>query len=160
MSSILCATLQGHMPGRNGVLTQPVPSTKLGMNTNDWDTSLELEAFLEYCFRIKDVVEFKSFLTGAQAYILFWHLMQGCQPHLPLVVKLHPQTARMSDRERKEEVRSSQELDIATKRARITMWNEMQSRFFEGAERPSNVCPHIRTPLSTRLVRACMWPCA
>ena len=120
-----------------------VSSAQLGMSNSDWDTSLELEAFLEYPFKIKETVEYKSYLTGAQAYILFWDLKEGCDDSQPLSIKLHPPTPRMLDRDRKVEVRQSHELTVETVVARKTMQSELSQRFFKDAERPSKVTPPL-----------------
>ena len=91
-----------------------VPSTALGLTFTQWDISLELEAVLEYCFKIKEAVEFKSYLTGAQAYILFWDLKKGNHRSVPLMVKPHPPTAKGGDRKRKEEKRPARDLAFLT----------------------------------------------
>ena len=124
-----------------------MPAAQLGMSSSDWDNSLELEAFLEYPFKIKESVEFKSYLTGAQAYILYWDLKKSSEAQLPLKVKLHPNTPRMVDRERKEETRLAADLSITTRTARVVMMEELEQRFFTEAEVPSKAltlpaCPH------------------
>ena len=116
-----------------------VSSTQLGMSSNKWDESLELEAFLEYPFLIKESVEFKNHLTGAQAYILYADLKEGCRADLPLTVKLHPQTPGLQDRVRSKEVREHYDLCSGTTEARRIMRDELDSRFFENSEVPSKV---------------------
>ena len=94
----------------------------------------------QYCFRIKEAVEFKAYLTGAQAYILFWDLQQANKPGVPLHVKLHPQTAKMEDRNRKVETREAVNQAFVTEEARRVLVDQLEKRFFTGAEIPSKVC--------------------
>ena len=128
-----------------------VASTQLGMSSSAWDTSTEIEAHLEYCYKIKEAIEHKGYLSGAQAYILFWDLKESCGPNIPLVVKQHPETAKLADRERKEERRMPADLDDMTIRARAIMTYELDARFFT-AERPSNV--HGATPTPPPLLHS------
>ena len=96
---------------------------------------------LEYCFKIKEAVEFKSYLTGAQAYILFWDLKKGNHRSVPLMVKLHPPTAKGGDRKRKEEKRPARDLAFLTEETKRILVDQLEDRFFSRAEIPSKVCP-------------------
>ena len=116
-----------------------VSASELGMTSTDWDNSLEIEAVLDYCFHIKEAVEHKGYLTGAQAYILFWDLKEGNKPSVPLSVRLHPPTAKLQDRARKAELRAATDLAFVTDEARRILVKELEARFFEGAEIPSKV---------------------
>jgi hypothetical protein len=58
-------------------LGKAVPATQLGLSADDWDNSLELEAFLDHPFQIKETIEFKGYCTGAQALFLVYDLGRG-----------------------------------------------------------------------------------
>ena len=75
---------------------------------------------------------------GATSLFLLHDLRKGCAEDKPLIVKLHPVTAKLPDRNRQAEKRQADDLDSITSTARKIMVKELGSRFFEG-ERPSNV---------------------
>ena len=116
---------------------KPVPATSLGLSSDDWDISLELESFLEYPFAIKESIEHKGYLTGAQAHVLIYDLMQGCRGDVPLLLKLHPRSVRLADRKREEHSRVAADLSIILSEARRVMNDELKVCFF--GERPSNL---------------------
>ena len=105
--------------------------------SEQWDSSLEMEAFLEYPFQIKQSIEHKGYLTGAQSLCLHHDLTQGCKSDQPLSVKAHPPSASMADRKRKTETRGASELDEMIVKGRTILAAEVSARFF--GERPSNV---------------------
>ena len=48
------------------------------MSADEWDMSLEMEAFLEHPFQIKESIKHKGYMTGAQGLIVLADLMKGC----------------------------------------------------------------------------------
>jgi hypothetical protein len=122
-----------------------VPATALGLSGDAWDRSLEIEAFLDHPYTIKDSIEHKGYVTGAISLFLLHNLKKGCASDKPLQVKLFPSTAKLVDRERQSEMRQSSDLYELISTARKIMENELALRFF--SERPSN----------TRLVQ--IWMC-
>ena len=103
-----------------------VSAMQLGMTADDWEVSLEVEAFLNYPFVIKDTIEHKGYLTGAQALILLNDLKDGCHRSVPLTVRLHPESATLKDRTRKEQPRRSSTLSWMTLEARRLMQRELE----------------------------------
>ena len=62
-----------------------VPASRLGLTSDQWDASLELEAFLRLPFELKDVLEHKGYLTGTQSMQLMHTLMtKHCSDIKPL----------------------------------------------------------------------------
>ena len=59
-------------------------------------------------------------------------------------IKLHPATAKLEDRVRKQQVRNANELMHLTVEARRILSEQLSQRFF--TERPSNVCPPLPAP--------------
>jgi hypothetical protein len=118
-------------------LGKPVPVTAIGLSGEDWDRSLELEAFLDHPYQIKESIEHKGYVTGATSLFLLNDLMKGCSAEKSLTVKLHPSTAKLADRQRQPEERKADALHELTKTARAEMAEQLAARFFEG-ERPSD----------------------
>ena len=54
------ATRHVDKPSRLG---KPVPVTSIGLSGEDWDRSLELEAFLDHPYQIKESIEHKGRAT-------------------------------------------------------------------------------------------------
>jgi hypothetical protein len=79
-------------------LGKPVPVTSIGLSGEDWDRSLELEAFLDHPYQIKESIEHKGYVTGATSLFLLNDLMKGCGAEKSLTVKLHPSIAKLADR--------------------------------------------------------------
>ena len=123
----------------NSKVGVPVPAQNLGMSGDEWDMSLEMEAFLEHPFQIKESIEHKGYMTGAQGLIVLADLMKGCANDKPLVVKLHPPTAKLVDRKRKDELRPARLLCPVIAAGRTVLAKELRERFFDGAEVPSDV---------------------
>ncbi|KAK3282686.1 hypothetical protein CYMTET_9581 [Cymbomonas tetramitiformis] len=84
-----------------------VPAADIGLSATDWDESIELEAFLQPAFHIKETIGKKHFLTGAQTLLLMYDLKQGCQDTLPLKVLNTPATPTLADRQRTSDTRGS-----------------------------------------------------
>ena len=116
---------------------KPVAAIQLGLDSAMWDAGMEIEAFLEYPYMVKEAVEHKGYLTGAQSLCLMHDLKQANAATQDLSVKIFPPTARLADRTRKTETRSANSLMDMVVTAREVLSNEIQDRFF--AERPSNV---------------------
>eukprot|EP00966_Prymnesium_polylepis_P328505 7384309-Prymnesium_polylepis.1 len=113
-----------------------VPAARLGLSVSGWDQSLEVEAFLDHPYALKEAIEHKPYMTGAQSLICLSDLKKGCEDQGDLDVKLHPATASVDDRVRTEQKRKGEDLDEMIVTARKVMAEELASRFF--TERPSN----------------------
>jgi hypothetical protein len=118
-------------------LGKAVPASQIGLTADDWDASLELEAFLDHPFQIKETIEHKGYCTGAQGLYLVHDLIKGCADDKSLTVKLFPKDAKLESRKRELEVREGSDLYSLTTTARQVLAEECQSRFF--GERPSNL---------------------
>lgn len=122
---------------------QAVPASELGLTSQDWDATVEVEGFLDQPFAIKQTIEHGSKagdvagqVSGAQSLIMMHDLMQSCDEDAPLHVFSIPTTASLKDRERKEERRSANDLCYMISVARAVLKEEIESRFF--VARPSN----------------------
>jgi hypothetical protein len=118
-------------------LGKVVPASALGLSPDAWDKSLEIEAFLDHPYKIKDSIEHKGYVTGAISLFLMHDLKLGCGEEKSMTVKLHPSTAKLEDRNRPTETRSADSLYGLTTLARTIMVDELDQRFF--SERPSNL---------------------
>ena len=116
-----------------------VPASAIGLNSLQWDESLEIESFLDHPFQIKDSIEHKGYVTGATSLFLLHDLKKGCAPDKALVVKAHPSTVKVEDRMRQTESRKAEDLHSLIVTARKKMVEELDARFFDNAERPSNI---------------------
>jgi hypothetical protein len=58
---------QGSKVGR------PVSAMDLGLTTQEWEDTREMEAFLSYSFDIKETIEKRPYCTGAQAIQLLYN---------------------------------------------------------------------------------------
>lgn len=122
----------------NNRIGTPVPASKLGLSTDEWDVSLEMEAFLEHPFQIKECIEHKGYMTGAQGLIALADLQKCCEDQQPLVVKQQPPTPKLIDRKRKPESRAAHLLSTEVQTGRSVLAAQLRERFFIG-EVPSDV---------------------
>ena len=119
-------------------LGKAVAASAIGLSGDQWDQSLEIEAYLDHPFQIKDSIEHKGYVTGATALFLLHDLKKGCSDDKALTVKISPPTAKLEDRVRAVETRKAEDLHESIVTARDIMIRELDTRFFEQAERPSN----------------------
>jgi hypothetical protein len=110
----------------------------LGLSSEQWDASLEIEAYLDHPYQIKESIEHKGYVTGATSLFLLHDLKKGCADDKSLTVKAHPPTAKLADRVRQTETRKAEDLHSSISTARRIMVKELDERFFDDAERPSN----------------------
>ena len=110
-----------------------------GLSSDQWDESLEIEAYLDHPFQIKESIEHKGYVTGATSLFLLHDLKKGCAADKSMRVKAHPPTAKLADRVRQTETRKAEDLHSSITAARCIMVKELDERFFDAAERPSNM---------------------
>jgi hypothetical protein len=115
-----------------------VPASALGLSSEQWDVSLEIEAYLDHPYQIKESIEHKGYVTGATSLFLLHDLKKGCADDKSLTVKAHPPTAKLADRVRQTETRKAEDLHSSISTARRIMVKELDERFFDDAKRPSN----------------------
>ena len=115
-----------------------VPASALGLSSDQWDASLEIEAYLDHPFQIKESIEHKGYVTGATSLFLLHDLKKGCADDKSLTVKANPPTAKLADRVRPTETRKAEDLHSFISTARRIMVKQLGERFFDDAERPSN----------------------
>jgi len=106
-----------------------VPASQIGLSADTWDKSLELEAFLDHPFQIKESIEHKGYCTGAQGIYLMNDMVKGCAPGKSLKVKLFPKDPKVESRKRGTEVREAEDLHVLTSTAREVMTDELIGRF-------------------------------
>ncbi len=86
---------QGSKVGRS------VPVDEIGLSARDWETNVELEAFLAYPFDIKDTIEHRKECTGAQNLMFLYDLKENyCQKDARLEVKPLPKSLKLEHRQR------------------------------------------------------------
>ena len=118
-------------------LGRPVPASDIGLSTTDWEENQELEGFLEYAYKMKDVIERCSYLTGAQSRMLMYDLKENCcHPEASLNIKTFPASLSVADRECSVEVKPAEDLSSLVDTARSVLKDELQQRVF--VNRPSN----------------------
>jgi hypothetical protein len=131
---------QGSKVGR------PVPAVDLGLTTQEWEDTREMEAFLSYSFDIKETIEKRPYCTGAQAIQLLYDLKENfCDPDAGLIVREFPSTLSIQDRELRNDkstftTKESDYLCSAVTTARKVLRDELNARVFHGSSdlRPSN----------------------
>jgi hypothetical protein len=117
---------------------QAVAAAEIGMNAEQWDVNLEMEAFLCYPHSIKDTIEHKLYCTGAQGMMLLFDLKHKyCDPAATLRIKEFPKSLSVNDRSNRKEVTTQpDDLDPMITKARSIMREEIEARTFK--LRPSN----------------------
>ena len=119
----------------------PVPASELGIDRDDWDDSLELESLYGIAYDVKETIEKRGHCTGAQGLMLLYDLSaNACHSDASLTIKEFPSSLRLSDRERVETTKPSDDLSPITHRARELLREELTDRLLHGGEdrRPSN----------------------
>ena len=120
-----------------------VAASEMGLTADDWEKTIELEAFVDQPFMIKETIEHGSKaglvsgpVTGAQSLMMHADLMAANESDAPLTVSLCPPTASLKDRERITEERPGSQVSSMIDTARSVLVEELESRFF--VARPSN----------------------
>jgi hypothetical protein len=86
---------QGSKAGR------AVPVDEIELSGRDWESNVELEAFLAYPFDIKDTIEHRKQCTGAQNLMFLYDLKENyCHKDARLEVKSLPKSLKLEHRER------------------------------------------------------------
>ena len=116
--------------GPYSIPARAVDRKKIGFTEAAWDANLELESFLTKPSEIKEVVEKKKTLTGAQSFQMHYNLSQACKPSKPLSIKLFPESICLKDRVRKTMVIQSSDLLPLVIEGRVEMIAQLNKRFF------------------------------
>ena len=86
-------------------VSKAVAATDIGLNNEQWDANLQLEAFLKYPYEIKETIEHKRYCTGAQGLVLFFDIKENfCSPAATLTIKEFPKSLSVKDRDSRSEV--------------------------------------------------------
>ena len=133
------AIIENDLNDNSTKVGKAVPASEIGLTADDWEESQELEAFLEYPYKVKEIVEKgNGACTGAQSLQLMFDLKENfCDGDAGLSVKVFPATLSMADCTRAVEHKSADALGDAVSTGRDLMRSELQARFFE--LRPSNL---------------------
>jgi hypothetical protein len=118
----------------------------LGLTTQEWEDTREMEAFLSYLFDIKETIEKRPYCTGAQAIQLLYDLKENfCDPDAGLIVRDFPSTMSIQDRELRNDkstcpTKESDYLCTVVTTERKVLRDELNARVFHGSSdlRPSN----------------------
>ena len=118
----------------------------LGLTTQEWEDTREMEAFLSYSFDIKETIEKRPYCTGAQAIQLLYDLKENfCDPEAGLIVRDFPSSLSIQDRELRNDkstftTKESDSLCSAVTTAGKVLRDELNARVFHGSSdlRPSN----------------------
>ena len=121
------------------VLEQPnktvetVQLKNIGLSENDWMTSLEVEAFLEYPYDLKETLERSTTITIGQSLQLMKDLKETLQGDLD--IKNFPRNLKEKNRKkRKVHTLEAEDVGAEVTRARNIMEDQLENRFF-------NECP-------------------
>jgi hypothetical protein len=117
-----------------------VSAFEIGISSQDWEESQQMESFLSYPYDIKETIEKRGFCTGAQSMCLLNDLqVNSCHYDADLVVKEFPATLTVADRERSRQTAlPADSLCCAVAVARLVMQEELKARLFTVSQRPSN----------------------
>ncbi|KAL1530450.1 hypothetical protein AB1Y20_001353 [Prymnesium parvum] len=109
--------------------TNNVARRDVGLTSEMWNVSLELEAFAERPYQIKELVEKCPYLTGAQSVHLMISLRAANKPSLCLPIKLFPTGVKVEDRSRKAATIAADSIHPMVIAARKSLCAELTSRF-------------------------------
>ena len=107
-----------------------VDRKKIGFTDTSWEANLELEGFLERPASMKEVIEKKLTLTGAQSFQLHYNLMKSCEATKPLTIKVFPESIALKDRARKSAVVGFEAVLPLVVEGRREMMAQLEKRFF------------------------------
>jgi hypothetical protein len=106
-----------------------VSANELGLTENQWSDSLELDAFLEDCWEVKEIIEKNTKLTGAQAYQMLDRLRSD--PNGSVNTFHAPLSLKMVDRTRNHaRVVPNDELCDAVRVAKQVLSEDLTERMF------------------------------
>ena len=121
----------GEQPrGPYSIAAREVDRRKVGFSESTWSANLELEAFLEKPALMKELIEKKPTVTGAQTFQLHYNLKKSCAASKALTIKLHPATVSVEDRRRKSEVVPADSVLPLVVEGRKEMIAQLDKRFF------------------------------
>ena len=116
-----------------------VTTSQIGLSSEQYEESLQLEAHLKYAYEVKETIEKVKTATPAQAYQLLKNVRDACDA--PLHCLDFPATARLQDRQRKEQPEATlpASLSPSIRIARKILQSELDERIFGSGldERPS-----------------------
>lgn len=101
----------------------------VGLGSDAWNTSLELEAFLERPWGIKELVEKCPYLTGAQMTFLMISLQKNNAPEKDLKIKTFPLSASLKHRNRATAVIKADSIHPVVVVARKELVEQLNKRF-------------------------------
>lgn len=113
-----------------------VPTSALGVTAEQWEDSLHLESFLKKCYDVKESMEHKGYLTGAQSMMVIHTLMKEAAAgslsilKFPVSLTVDARLQRTAERIEKDQVCA------LVQQASNILRQELQDRFFTW--RPSN----------------------
>lgn len=113
-----------------------VPTHELGLTSEQWVDSLHAEAYLKICFDVKETLEHKGYLTGAQSMMVVHKLMKDCSSAFSLSTLKFPGKCDVQSRDRAAETIEHVDVCPYVLSAAEILVEELRSRFF--TERPSN----------------------
>lgn len=121
-----------------------VTRREVGLTSEMWNLSLELEAFLERPWQIKEVVEKNTFMTGAQMIYLMISLKNACKPSNSLRILNFPAGITVAQRRRTKAVIRADSIHPVIQKARKILAEQLTTRFL------------TTPPSEARLVQLCM----
>ena len=116
--------------GQFSEAARTVERRKVGFTDEAWEANLQLEGFLRRPSEIKEAVEKKPTLTGAQSFQLHYYLMKGCRRDKPLAIQLFPETMAVKHRKRQAASIRAESLHPLVVEGRKVLVEQLSMRFF------------------------------
>ena len=116
--------------GPYSVPARAVDRKKVGFTDAAWEANLEFEAFLTKPAEMKELIEKKKTITGAQSFQLHYNLQKSCAPTRPLLIQLFPESISVKDRTRAFATLPADKLLPLVIEGRKEMVLQLEKRFF------------------------------
>ena len=117
-------------PDQSVSTTREVKGRDMALTTADWDSSVELEAFLARPQSVKETIEHGRTVTGAQSLMLMRNLIRNAAGVQPLLIQLSPVSIRMKHRKRQPATVDHDLLDPVVTIGRQVLAEQLETRFF------------------------------
>ena len=116
--------------GPYSVPARALDRKKVGFTDAAWDANMEFEAFLTKPAEMKELIEKKKTVTGAQSFELHYNLAKSCAPTRPLLIQLFPESIAVKDRTRASTTLPADQLLPLVIEGRKEMVLQLEKRFF------------------------------
>lgn len=112
-------------------LVSQITRRDVGLSSDMWDASLELEAFMDRPFNIKELIEKCPYITGAQCIFVMLSLKAANRSNLDLQILSLPASSKLEDRKRSSCLMKSDSIHPMIVAARSEIVTQLDARFFQ-----------------------------